>query len=198
MSAVFKRIYTLERSNCDSSVFDSLYLKSFLCHGRVSVLINPVNPEKQIKDGYHHQQLICCLSKCSVSQLEVKVSVKNEVWVWKGTVYKWYLVLNAYFMPCFRNFWDCIVSPSKTDLHSQNSLSSYSPPARGAQSHDWSEWRLQQCSPRLRLACTECKVKKTTSFLYLKFWREIVGSLSWIRLSIKIFDKLKQTGPVLH
>lgn len=79
MSAVFKRIYTLERSNCDSSVFDSLYLKSFLCHGRVSVLINPVNPEKQIKDGYHHQQLICCLSKCSVSQLEVKVSIKNDI-----------------------------------------------------------------------------------------------------------------------
>lgn len=160
MSAVFKRIYTLERINCDSSVFDSLYLKSFLCHGCVSVLTNPVNPEKQIKDGYHHQQLICCLSKCSVSQLEVKVSIKNDVCVWKGTVYKWYLVLNAYFMPCFRNFWDCIVSPSKTDLHSQNSLSSYSPPARGAQSHDWSEWRLQQGSPRLRLACAECKVKK--------------------------------------
>lgn len=177
MSAVFKRISTLERINCDGSVFDSLYLKSFLCHGRVSVLTNPVNTEKQIKDGYHRQQLTCCLSKRSVLQIEVKLSSKNDVCVWKGTVYKWYLLLNAYFMPCIRNFWDCIVSPSKTDLHFQNSLSSYSSPARGAQGHHRSERRLQQRSPRLRLACIECKVKKTWLFsivaaiyyLYLKF-----------------------------
>lgn len=135
MSAVFKRISTQERINCDGSVFDSLYVKSFLCHGRASVLTNPVNTEKQIKDGYHRQQLICCLSKHSVLQIEVKVSTKNDV-------YKWYLLLNAYFMPCIRNFWDCIVSPSKTDLHFQNSLSSYSLPARGAQGHHWSKRRL--------------------------------------------------------
>lgn len=84
MSAVFKWISTLERINCDGSVFDSLYLKSFLCHGRVSVLTNPVNTEKQIKNGYHRQQLICCLSNRSVFQLEVKVSTKNCIWSING------------------------------------------------------------------------------------------------------------------
>lgn len=178
MSAVFKRISTLERINCDGSVFDSLYLKSFLCHGLVSVLTNPVNTEKQIKDGYHRQQLICSLSKCNILQIEVKVSIKNDICIWKGTVYKWYLLLNAYFMPCIRNFWDCIVSQSKTDLQFQNSLSSYFRLVREAQGHHWSERRLQQCSPRLRLARTECKVKKKLVlfdcgsylvFLYLNF-----------------------------
>lgn len=195
MSPVFKRISTLERINCDSSAFDSLYLKSFLYHGRVSVLTNPLNTKKQIKDGYHRQQLICSLSKHNVFKLEVKVSTKN--YVWKGTVYKWYLLLNAYFMPCIRNFWDCIVSPSKTDLHFQNSLSSYTPPAREAQGHHWSERRLQQRSPSLRLASTECKVKKNVALFncgsYLvSVFKLLKGNRFFVMNQVEhqLFDKL--------
>lgn len=74
MYIVFKGISTLERTDCDCSIFNSLNLKCCLCHARVNMFLNPVNGEKLIKEDCHH--LIYFLSKSSSLQLEVKVSTK--------------------------------------------------------------------------------------------------------------------------
>lgn len=64
----------MQRINCDRSIFDSLNLKCFLCYGHVNVLTNPVSGEKPFKEDYN-----CFLSKSSFLQLEVEVSINNDI-----------------------------------------------------------------------------------------------------------------------
>lgn len=79
MSFAFKGISTMQSINCECLIFDSLDLKCFLCHCYVNVLINPVSGEKPIKEGYNCYQFIYFLSKRSFLQLEVEVSINNDI-----------------------------------------------------------------------------------------------------------------------
>lgn len=63
------------------------------------------------------------------------------------------------------SLWFVHCTPTKADLHFQNSLSSSSLRARGDSGHHWSQRKPPQCSAGLRLACTEFK-EEITMYLY--------------------------------
>lgn len=86
MSFAFKGISTLQRINSDCSIFDSLNLKCFRRHGHVNILINPVSGEKPIEEAYNCYQLIDFLSKNSFLQLEVEVSINNDICIYTNSL----------------------------------------------------------------------------------------------------------------